>query len=519
MQTILSDKYKNKLSKEQNKIIPIHLDRNESEVNNCNINLLINSAEVYEKEINESSCYRISANLNLIYSNILINPTGVDSFETITRQREFDIEDGEFDLDEDEVLFFKNGHYYYLTGETLSPCNKVYLEPKPQKLSLLSDFGKSNWQFYLTYPHSKNNTLILDGVPLSDGIKIYDIKYVDNNGRNAVQFFTNIKHNLKIDDRISILNSTSNSLVNDNYYIYKLGDENNNYKEYAFVLDIDIPLLPNPSNENISLKKIINNVESNYYQRFFKKITPFNGYDLYPTSFGQNLFEDRRFSITFTNDIDISNYTDYLDRPITALYLTKFKTQLFDVNNDSFWSNVSSGMNNILADTQYDINTIAFNNIESIESDIQNSSDLFFGDIIEFNKLTHEETILIEAKHRFNSSNRDENGSFEGYYYTPHQLIQLRNYASETNVNFIQTESPNYAIDVDGRFIWKEIDANLSTDLQHNFANGCHYYYNNFDYILNRQDPCDDFDMGIILITGKCEQFEDINSKIVDIVC
>ena len=197
------------------------------------------------------------------------------------------------------MLFNKNGHYYYLTGETLNPCEKVYLEPSPQKLSLLNNTGQPNWQFYLTYPSEKNNTFTLDGVPLSDGLKIYDIKYVDNNGRMAVQFFTNIKHNLQINDRIQIINVTSNSLVGDNYYVYKLGDIEGKYKDYTFVLDIDEPNLPDILIENISVKKIINGTPSKYYQRFFKKISLFNGYDIYPTSFGQNLFQDRLFSVTF----------------------------------------------------------------------------------------------------------------------------------------------------------------------------------------------------------------------------
>ena len=193
-----------------------------------------------------------------------------------------------------------------------------------------------------------------------------------------------------------------------------------------------------------------------------------------------------------------------MDRPITQLHLTMIKIQDFESDNSAIWSNVSSGLDNILANTQYDINTITMQNDDSIESIVESSNELFFGDIVEFNENTQDETILSQAKHRFNSINRDDNGAFEGYYYTPHQLIQLKDFEQETTTTFFEDEAADYAINVDGKYIWKNItDNNISQ--KHSFVNECHYVYNTFEYTLNRQDPCNDFNLGVRFVEGDCE--------------
>jgi len=107
--------------------------------------------------------------------------------------------------------------------------------------------------------------------------------------------------------------------------------------------------------QNISFKKVVNDMECDYYVRIFSKLPNFkfssadtsNSFELYkndqatikryrdiqydfqssPTklSYAQNIYGDLLGQIVFLDDIDLSNIVDNLGRPLTSLYLTFIK--------------------------------------------------------------------------------------------------------------------------------------------------------------------------------------------------
>jgi hypothetical protein len=69
--------------------------------------------------------------------------------------------------------------------------------------------------------------------------------------------------------------------------------------------------------------------DSEYYFRKFRKIKTritnvigIDDYETYKLSFSENSFSDSISQFVFNEDIDISELTDNLGRPLTELYLT-----------------------------------------------------------------------------------------------------------------------------------------------------------------------------------------------------
>lgn len=109
------------------------------------------------------------------------------------------------------------------------------------------------------------------------------------------------------------------------------------------------------SAQRISFKKVVSDIECDYYVRIFSKLPNFkfasadtsNEYELYKDNektihdyqdvaydfenhvsrlaFAKNIYSDEVGEIVFTDDIDISNIHDNLGRPLTSLYLTIIK--------------------------------------------------------------------------------------------------------------------------------------------------------------------------------------------------
>lgn len=133
--------------------------------------------------------------------------------------------------------------------------------------------------------------------------------------------------------------------------------------------------------QNISYKKVVSDIECDYYVRIFSKVPNFkfasgdtsNEYQLYKNSeeiihqyqdsrydfeshvsrlaFAKNIYTDNIGEIVFTDDIDISNLHDNLGRPLTSLYLTIVKNNKgykewygYDHNG---WSTFEIGDNNV----------------------------------------------------------------------------------------------------------------------------------------------------------------------------
>lgn len=175
-------------------------------------------------------------------------------------------------------------------------------------------------------------------------------------------------------------------------------------------------------------------------------------YDLYQLAFASTIYSDKSSQVTFTDTIDVSHIKDKSGKPITELYLTIVKNNagwdkwyLGDAQrNDSSveyshcFGKITSGFNllNIKKDKSSSVknkNDIRFSDVHKLHNlassypivssipleeniTISGSSkwysgnaehDIFWGDLVEFNKSQVKEIVLEKVCHRFNTIQRE----------------------------------------------------------------------------------------------------------------
>jgi len=500
-----------------------------------NISNTVNSADQFNKERQSCSYYRLSGVITPMFTNVLFNTTGTNSWQTFNdilfRDATFPANN---ELDDEEDLTYNesiakhlkedDGWYGYLDPDLSKDaiCKWVDMEPN-RELFNLSSVNK-NWELVITYPAETVSSVdyidvINNGMR---GIRIISSNPIVIGGRNMTIFSTPIKHGLSTGDTVklkSFISQNNITIVDKTYKVVKLGKSNGDYAEYYFSVDIPTPMvLTNKSR----MSRIYNGKESSYYFRKFKKmktkvsdLMETDDYEIYPLAFSQSIFEDKRNQFVINEDLDVSNLVDNLGRPISELYVTIIKT-----DNNTLFTNIKSGIEmpyNLSGSSTSipDIRRITDGGSSHIplEDDITIQDDSFFGDIAEYNSLELKEKILGDVYHRFNTSNRI-NGGFiskpnlvenesislgirqEGYMYKPHHKIKIREYSTYIEQGTSNTYNmPSYKTDLkDGRFIWRDLLDIGSNDmnedfLDYPFLNGSHYMNKDIQFPLKRQDP------------------------------
>ena len=374
-----------------------------------------------------------------------------------------------------------------------------------------------------------------------------------------------MNHGLNVGDRIRLFNFVDNTpnntlnLTTQLYRVFKLGNQVNDNKLRTFVIDV------NPSDINFTIgvstiKRSVNGKLSSYYVRQFKSLTSsdYKDYDLYPAAYGVTYFNDEVVAFNFKNDIDVSSLVDNLGRPITEIYLsiikndndsdpTSLNTQywlqqqqnLIPPYNTRFWTKISAGYdlennNNVnynirsYGDTNY-VGSLYYENIDE-------SDDVFDGDIVEYNESELLERRIENLYHRVNtvyreflnsiystySQDSNKGNKKEGYIYSPFNLIKIREFSNYINpvvnlqvvidryniTNPLEIDElrksfqiPDYATEIaPNSFKWRdlldigEID-NSGAGVDYPFESGAHYIYLDKRFYFQRQDPPCEFSL------------------------
>ena len=269
---------------------------------------------------------------------------------------------------------------------------------------------EKNWNYCLTYPSSSTTEGFEDIIETTNGLNSLKTIYFDentiaDNGTRQLVIYSIAKHGLVVGDFVNIYSNgvkvVDNAEVkeiadeyiftvfNDNIQIsntwvdvtdgdgiqqeitfgdktYTLDDttkfynyvENDVVTRYYIVNDKYVNL--DDDAQNISYKKVVNDIECEYYVRIFSKIPNFKNasadtsteYQIYRNNaelidmyqdqmydfeshvsrlaFAKNVYTDEVGEVVFTDDIDISNLKDNLGRPLSSIYLTLVK------NNDGY---------------------------------------------------------------------------------------------------------------------------------------------------------------------------------------
>lgn len=544
------------------------------------IDTTVSQYEQFEKERKESTKYRFYGVVKPVVTNALFNenikiylkepkplpnaiPLPQITAKTIMSNSIFE-KDGWVGSYNDEP----NENEIQFNDNKSALCEFFPFDPGYDRLKMLDSDGASNYLFKLVYPFStKDITLVKNNlnISLKDGVPIIDQFTIILNGRQYIGFRTPMNHGLNVGDRIRLFNfvdNTPNNTLNLNtqlYRVFKLGNQVNDNKLRTFVIDV------NPSDINFTIgvstiKRSVNGKLSSYYVRQFKSLTSsdYKDYDLYPAAYGVTYFNDEVVAFNFKNDIDVSSLVDNLGRPITEIYLsiikndndsnpTSLNTQywlqqqqnLIPPYNTRFWTKISAGYdlennNNVnynirsYGDTNY-VGSLYYENIDE-------SDDVFDGDIVEYNESELLERRMENLYHRVNtvyreflnsiystySQDSNKGNKKEGYIYSPFNLIKIREFSNYINpvvnlqvvidryniTNPLEIDElrksfqiPNYATEIaPNSFKWRdlldigEID-NSGAGVDYPFESGAHYIYLDKRFYFQRQDPPCEFSL------------------------
>lgn len=239
-----------------------------------------------------------------------------------------------------------------------------------------------------------------------------------------------------------------------NIAVESIGDGTGNLKDYVFSVSYDDIIDEYDTTKPIYFKRVSNGEECKYYFRKFKKITKQNDEELNSTinkvAFGENIYGDEVAQIVFTDDVNVDGLVDNLGRPVSEVFLTIIKrnqghknwydnrdtdtnmVMATDVERSCHFGRVSSGLDysNIGSvndePTRYNIHyktgvgnfdnntTLSLGDtisegrgLTNLESDISINDNVFYGDIVEYDKYDCKETVLSEVRHRFNTAQRE----------------------------------------------------------------------------------------------------------------
>jgi len=554
-----------KLSVNNDTFIKLNLNNNEKLLPTNDINRVVNVAERFNTERQRCPYYRIIGTINPLVSNPLFNLSnsvlldkftwaGFNSLDFLdfSYPRDNDVnDDGDFVFSSsiDEYLKEKDGWFGHFDPDITKAafCNYFDMEPKRERFSFLPDINPflgnantqpvKNWEITITYPKSKDVTHPM----VNGGLLLIDTQTVEVSTKEMTAISSACKHNLNIGDTVRIIGTNG---YNGDHTIISLGLNNGDYKEYYFVID-----LPNTGsiNNTSRFKRLVNGLESEYYFRKFRKIKTresqfieTDDYETYQAGFSENFFNDEIIQLVFNEDVDVSELTDNLGRPLSEIYLTMVKT-----SSNGLFSNVSSGIETPFIDRLNSSNLIDYlrdipaigkihnggnlpfqthtpleNNITINNNNNFVGNNEFYGDLVEYNKNELIEHVLSVVTHRFNTANRESTSPInyvvgpsptpndppvtkqidlgprhEGYIYQPHYQLKIRNFSNYIEEGDEFTEGiPSYAIETeDGKIIWRDlldIGFNDSEEqvLDYPFLNGVHYLYQNICFMVRRQD-------------------------------
>lgn len=521
------------------------------------INHIVDVGEEFNKERNSFFIYRLQGTVCPLFGNPLMNPNGNSpNTSTTTPHTKLNKLGNGLDIFKDFLftkpqigneieypeayskhLIERDGWFGFTEPDITKPglCNFYYIEPGKDKFDLSSYTSTTkpykNWEITVTYPYDtySGHTVVGDTGLNINGLLIIQALSVIVGGKPMIALATSTRHGLENGNKIKISNSAI-SPIDGIYTVKRLGLDNGDYIENYFVIDEDPTGLPLsstvPTPVEGRLQKMVGSEPSIYYLRKFKKLIVNNGdYEMYPLAFSKTIFNDGNYQFVINQDIDLKGLRDNLGRPISELYLTFIKTDSngtfgpiksgLDLENLEFnKDNIELSNARIIHDgTTTPVNTHTPLNPNIFGGDLyqsytSGSIDEFYGDVVEYNRLTLTETVLSDVLHRFNTKIRENSTNSgtargprrEGYLYKPHHLYQVREFSSYIEQGDSLTGGiPDYREDLgDGRFLWRDyLDIGFSDavnpGVEYPFTNGAHYMHQNICFMTTRQDPYNNY--------------------------
>jgi len=498
--------------------------------------VILNLAERFDQERQQSSTFRITGKITNIFNNVISGSTNYTPFKNDLYYLDpvTSVQTGvwrgypQFD----EFNFFRTsaveGHVPFVSKSAFTYNWTAYLS-----------YASSNvtGQTMSYYNEEFSATTLFqagDGVP-------FVIRNTRYNGKQLITFYCGTKHNLKDGEFVKL----SFDYNGENYFqVYQLGDEYYGSEEKIFSI-FNLGYTGTTFGDGVTgtLKRVINRsnpdeTTSEYYVRKHKILTDVKDYNLTKMGFENNPFDNdskleysaltpnnvqrvsvrngsQSYGFTFEKDINIDEYKDNQNRPLTELFVTiinkgymgwfnkpynnnttalniGWNFNFLQSTMDPWWSQINSGNKDNIPVGSYQSNnkTFYYNKDLSVGDEIM-------GDFCEWNDYEMKEEVLSPLTHKYNyNSTYFQTGySVEmpiGYVYYPHYPIQVRDYSDyiETAVEGEVDNIPDYSFysNYDGLWRWRDlypygfIDAE-NNGVDHPFLNNSHYPFKEITFL------------------------------------
>ena len=532
-------------SQDKDLMVPYTLEATNRTLIEGERNLVLNLADQYVREREENYIYRLYGKINVLTDNT-ISGCSYDSL-FVSNHLFYDpiVESGATVACGYPSSDFFNFITY--TGLT-SAHNYEELKAKRDNWIIYESYvkdTKSDHPMEYTIGEKDNSGVYnYNGVSYQsgDGIPFY-VENVKTQGKGAVKFTCPMDHGLNEGEYIVLqtgttINSigTSGLISNINNEItlpiFSLGDENLDSESKVFTILLNDATQTVTDNDFGVFKRLINtdNVGetlSQYYIHKHEILTKPTEHVLDRTAFELGIYSKREknfidedapmLGIThkvvkdeyksylwnFTNDLDVSDYSDNLGRPILDLYLS-----VFAVNETRIWKTKYGSCAGIGWDWNFIPTGIPDpypnNNIENNLTtpwNLPQSGDTFLGAFVEYNEWDLKERIISEIYHKLTYNDTPTDGfsfydpglygnSFDeikgGFYYQPHHRIPIRKLSEAPSVNENFEFVPQYAnySMYENQFRYRIMlpigfYETKTHGVDYAFVNGAHYPYTN----------------------------------------
>ena len=407
----------------------------------------------------------------------------------------------------------------------------------------------TNWGMYVSYPSAcvedqpMTYTLSPGGPTLNfnsgDGIPFH-IKNRNVNGRDMISLYCPVAHGLSEGEFVQVNITTpaytfpNNSVV---FPVYSLGDGKRGSNEK--VVNIIVPastLLPIPEDSLGTLRRQtgLNNIDaiSTYFVVQNEIITQIEDNVITECGFAKGVFNEvsqiepadqtpdfvervaiknsyPQYVYTFTKDVKVKKYLDYLKRPLSKLYVTVFLR-----NNKGYFNyppHYGWDWNfpydfadpSVLGDTVTDpqpsgpiSQSFGGNKVSGIPLKV---GDKLRGAFVEYNKSELKERVISDITHHFNYNPNVFSTFSNGFKYQPHHEVEIRAYS-----NYIENGDPDKVVDVpsyatyftdEKTWKWRDmyeigfIEGNTGVDYP--FLNNSHYPKKDITFLVQRTVPAE----------------------------
>ena len=425
--------------------------------------------------------------------------------------------------------------------------NVGYTQPPNNHLTFVNKSASTyNWTHYMSYAYDNvydrqmqaidQETLASWSWVASDGLP-FIIKVGNDNNTRVISFRCVMPHGLTVGDSVYLSFDYNGDYF---FQVSSLGDVGFGSEEFIFNIS-NVGYTGTTFNQGVTgvFKRLINvsnsgETMSTYYVRRNKILTNVEDSQLIKAGFEQNIFNSKvksepavltpnnlsrtsvkeggqAYTLSFNDDIDITELIDNQKRPLSELFFTtiwkgsfgwtsplkqgyEFNLPLYNDIPSPWWDVANTNSNTTIPTGTFNSQTIPPQGPFTYQQNL-NKGDIVDGDYCEYNGYDQTERVISNLKHKFTFNNlfftldtiAPQNNQF-GYYYKPHNPIVIRRFSdyieegSAVNVVGI----PNYAFysNLSNSFRWRDlypygyIDAD-GIGVDYPFMNGKQYPFVN----------------------------------------